>query len=834
MSKSWSTIDYYDAALGEWLDQRVLEVFSLEASAPDRFGFVGVSQASIRLDDVDGAVRAQASDIIGTQVTVRHVLEHRYTDGTVISSAELQRSLRVVRLRFDGRVTTLECEDPTDAKLETLYPSGQWTAEVWRNIYPDHEGMVIPEISGVGVGVECAFLGEIRQRPILGEEPRWRYGVCAIRPGQTLRATTILRAQRVAATYNAIYDNFQDSDGNVLAYPVIVNIDGVDHYCLDFVLDQTQYGTGDAHPIAALVDSVSDSGSGRSRNPAWEVRRLLTWAGISTDTVSFDAAEAYCDAESLYVDYAYRDQRRIDALLEELLLVARATLFTLPDGDVAIQQDTGVVIDASTPCYDLQAGDAGELESVTRSEVPAAVQVKYRPWFLNPESASVNRDGYAGEVIRELGDGTGPDYRLPDLNMVRDWEVADRIADYWANQLALAETARARAQVPIIGGAPVFIGVNDVVGFANTAIYPNVRYWRVTGVETVGNEQTLEMRLYSDAAYAYTPSEKPQEVTAEREPLVSVATWGGAYDPNWDQPYRPKTMVQDAGFLMISNKQTWQRPAPELIGYPYFPIDPAAAMESLDTANEQILRGIRVVAEDGPLLFGRIGIYTSDDANHNYRLFRVNDAEGIPETTHLLTFTGADTTPGWQYFEQGTILVPQGMTTDIFLLISRSDSPPTTFGAQWQYEEKNGTADEEKIWHRTNGQTMSINYIPKSGGNQETNLQTLTDGDEIEAGGQLWTITQILSTTSSNLEVEVAPTTHIPEDEYAFTFRHFPFGVITFERILDYFAGETKYRGLSGMNYGGVNVGDNAFQVNVELQNLRTQSDWDFMAFSQA
>ncbi len=825
---SWATRDHYDVAGATWLQDRIIDVFSIQESTPDRFGLVGVGQADIRVDNTDNLVARMSSDLLSQSITVRHVIEFISAGGNVSSSAELARQLRIVSIEFEPGEATLRCEDSVDAALESLYPDGIWSADQWPNLYPDHEGSVIPEISGTGVGVSCVYLGEFENL----DRSRWRYGACVIRPNQTLQVDKIYRADRLAATYDATDDNFKDNDGRVLATPITITIDGVDIYCLDFVLDQTQYAGGDPHPITAIVSSLDEDGAGRSRNAAREIRRLLLWAEIAVDETSFMAAEVYCNNERLWIDYAYREQRRLDALLDELLFIARASLVTAATGEVSIIQDTPVTIDSNTPSFNALAGDAVEIQSLIRRETPQAAELRYRPWFFNPESAVTNRDGYAGYLKREIRDGTGPVYRLTDLSMVREFEVADRIVSYWEGRLSLAETARARVEPPLINGAPKFLGIGDVISIADAGVYPNAKYWRITDVTTGANEQELELELYSDASYVYIPSDTKREPLALPVEGTPVPSLFAEYEEQLEVPYRKGSIIRDGRFLMSSNKQTEERPAPQFLGLPYKAIDDQATMEEVEITEDQDLRGIRLLPQPEPFLITRVSVYfpTGDD-DQRYQLWAAQDVTGQLKRTQLATFDGFGP-DGWNYLELGQMIVPANQTTDIYLIIRPGDVVPTQFAAEWQYERKNGTADEEKIWHRNNGQSQSINYVPKSGGNQQTNLQSLMAGDEVSAGGQLWTIQEILSTTGSNLEIEVSPATRISENEYQFTFTKYGDGTIRFVRILDYFVGSANFQGIRGDSYNQLIVTENAFGVNVEIQKLSPQDDWDFMALS--
>lgn len=514
----WSTSDRFDIELADWLDTRIINVFPIEESSPDRFGLVSVASASVELDNTDYAVSDVAGDLMGKTVELRHTIERRLND-VVIDYNVLKRKLKITRISYADGIATLQCENAIDPALATLYPKHVWSADEWPDIYPDHEGMIIPEISGQNVGVNCAYLGEID----VAGSPRWRYGVCAFRnQEQTVQVNTILRATREAATRQGD-GTLRDNLDVILAYESTMLVrdssarELIAVLVIDFVLDQTQYGSGNPHPISCIVSSESSVYSGRDRNAGAEIRRLLEAAEVDVDTTGFDAVESYCTEQNLLIDYAYREQRRVDALLEELLLIARATLIPNSDGQLSIIQDSQQTIDASTPVYDISAGDEAKIEQVEIMEPPQSVEAKYAPWFINPDSELVNRDGYEGHMAIYSPDGTGPSRRLPDFQMIRDWEVASRIVGYWHQKTAITATMLATVTPPLeSNGKPVFFGIGDVIGINDPGTSRHARYWRVTAARTGAGDQSLNLELYADSVYVYRPQEAKRKTRAKR------------------------------------------------------------------------------------------------------------------------------------------------------------------------------------------------------------------------------------------------------------------------------------------------------------------------------
>ncbi len=827
---AWATTERYDLSgtPRRWLEARVLEVFPIRQGSADRFGLAGIEQAEVRLDNSDFLISERSADLMGQKVDVKHVIEWTDSYGVIIGTKDFSRSLRITSIEFEPAVAILRCVDPGVTALATLYPSGTWQARNFPDIYPDHEGMVIPEIAGFGVGVNCAFLGELSENGT----SYWRYGVCVIRLNQLLNVATILRNGREAATYDSGDRTFKDDSGNILAYPTVVSINGIGHYCLDFVLDQTQYGGGDPHPISAIIESTGEGGLGQDRNPVWELRRILEWADISIDATSFNEAEAYCDDQGLKVDYAYRDQRRIDAIAEELLYIARATLSPSDNGDLVIIQDKPAIIDDSTLFYDVMAGDAAEVTSVSRNEAPIAVEIKYAPWFLNPEVEAVNRNGFGGSLRRNISSGTGPVYRLRDLQMVREWTVADRIAAYWETRLSMSDTAQAMVQMPIVNDVPQFIGLGDIVGIGNCSVYPNKRYWRVVGVETGANNQNLSLELYSDEKFAYLPSEQPPTLITPRERRDRNTRWVGEYDEDLNEPYAKGSIVREGAYLMVANKQTWDRPAPIAVGEKIWILDGVILTERQIT-DTQIIRGVRITASE-PVWVGDIAVILSaNDDNQVYEFWEVKDSLGDPKATLIFSFDGT-IADGRVPIPHGLDILPAGVSNDYLLIISRNNLGYTDSSAQYDYVIANGTATPGTIFHHNagGGRTMSIHFTPQSGSDQGAFLQAMVPGDQIIVTQQTWTILSVVDVTASTIEFEVSPTTQIASGNYNFTFRSFSPAPLLYEGEDNRWLGNINIQGLEGTQYDSMTEVDTAFAVDVQLQSLKASPDYDFMAMS--
>lgn len=235
----------------------------------------------------------------------------------------------------------------------------------------------------------------------------------------------------------------------------------------------------------------SDMLSLESRNAATEIKRLLTHVGLTPDATTFGAAETVAGTEVMLVDcdYGRGRQRRVSAILDDLLVVARGGLSRTATGEYSIWQD---VAGSNAATYDESLGDPITVEDFSRDGRPKSVSLKYRPGSRNP-------DDLQNTIKRTLAAGVLGDESARDLTCLRDHLAADRLLSYRA----------ARANANAVANATVYNEqrtLGDVITITSPQNWAGAKQFKVRAIERVPNANRLELIQYDSAVYTYVPS----------------------------------------------------------------------------------------------------------------------------------------------------------------------------------------------------------------------------------------------------------------------------------------------------------------------------------------
>ena len=173
----------------------------------------------------------------------------------------------------------------------------------------------------------------------------------------------------------------------------------------------------------ALFEIEADVFGYRPRNVITEIDRLLQPLGLLTEFSSFSAAQTYATNQRMLVDcdYGARGVRKVRAILEDLLFIARASLTTNQFEEYLFTQDREPSVGAGN--YDESRGDLITVDSMTKKNMVKSVSLSYRPSTTNPDELlhTVTRDVFGS-------DGIGVEHR--DCPYLRDHEAADRLLCY--------------------------------------------------------------------------------------------------------------------------------------------------------------------------------------------------------------------------------------------------------------------------------------------------------------------------------------------------------------------------------------------------------------------
>ena len=323
-----------------------------------------------------------------------------------------------------------------------------------------------------------------------------------------------------------------------------------------------------------------------------------------------------------------------------------------------------------------------------------------------------------------------------------------------------------------------------------------------------------------------------------------TGTWEKGRRNNWrgqwvQGTYYAYDQVLDSGWLMIANKTTTDKAAPQIIGTPEF-LYSGTAPTSLVTA-KQVVSGNRYQAPtDIAYQIGRIRVYTV--VGNIYRIFYVEDPLGAAIINELLYFVGSSA--GWVEFAVNTTILPQGGVFDLAVIATEPDPTPTTFTGNWFYNTPNITdvPTAGNIIHATReSNEFRIHKVDGDLQARGPELEALNIGDIIDwgNGGTRWAIQSVID-NGTWMNLGVSPTTQeSPDGTRNFTFETTTANPVTRVEDVDYwattppeFGGAAQGFYVEDGGYGDIVVNNNAYGVDIQLQRLGTSDDWEFQSLT--
>jgi hypothetical protein len=314
-------------------------------------------------------------------------------------------------------------------------------------------------------------------------------------------------------------------------------------------------------------------------------------------------------------------------------------------------------------------------------------------------------------------------------------------------------------------------------------------------------------------------------------PAIEAVVWRGNY--NAANTYLKNDMVLDEPWLMIANKDTSDRPAPQpngnaewLTGY-----DDSPPFTDVNETTSQLLVGIRITHNTSRYLNALRWWHPVADEDINYNLWMINDAYGANKQVISIATGLSYATTGWKEYPLGNRVMEASTVAEFFLEISNPvASIPTNFTGVWDYKRSDGDPPNGELWHQSvdGGGEMRIPYIDRNSADHEANIRTIRPGDEIEINGTTWVVSSITSLASSIATLQVTPAARTVDGIYNVNFTNFSAVVLPYVRDIDYWSPDPNVLGLWSINgYAGMLGNNNAYNLDVKIQSVLKSSDWD-------
>jgi len=351
---------------------------------------------------------------------------------------------------------------------------------------------------------------------------------------------------------------------------------------------------------------------------------------------------------------------------------------------------------------------------------------------------------------------------------------------------------------------------------------------RVADVVKMGM-RTLANPATGKASHTLFMDDLMETVFPDGKPLMNfLGDWSSA-----NTPYATSSVVTDDGWLMIANKETNDKAAPESVGAQFNYFDGTLVPDTLLAS--QITFGTRYNNPTEALFLNSWRIYA--DIDIHYQVFIVVDPLGAnPGVAKLAEFTASTT--GWLNFPIGSRIVPIGTTFQLIANVNEPDPTPTIFSGNWDYQKPNNESPLPAagvITHANRAlDTIYINSTDDDAGDRLAELEALTAGDLIVGGGMAWTIISH-TTTLGVVAFLINPAQQAPLiGVQQFDFHTVTATPIPFDEDTGFYAADPNVSGLQSSDGAPLAVSDNAFGIDMAVQLASVSDDWDVMAASGA
>jgi len=306
--------------------------------------------------------------------------------------------------------------------------------------------------------------------------------------------------------------------------------------------------------------------------------------------------------------------------------------------------------------------------------------------------------------------------------------------------------------------------------------------------------------------------------------------------PKWTpRSYQKNTMTVDGPWLMVSNKRTEDRPAPQPKDAPFF----VSALGNnpawtVNNDNEKlVITGQRYTVPSGEALSitgWRLWVQAVS-ATTTYEVLIVINPGASQIVESLLGQTSFNQT-GWVNLNLPEQFLEAGLTFDIVLL-TRSTTGTSTSMEDWNIVRTNDNGvPADGIANFNNAGRLNIAHVDNGTTDQEVLLDGTVPGDTIEIDGITY---EILGTTpfAAYNEYILLPTTRPANGLFTFTFTNHTAQSLDFVDITDHFLSNANVCGFfSDSGYDNIVLDDDAYGIDIEVQEYVASDDWDFASTS--
>ena len=187
----------------------------------------------------------------------------------------------------------------------------------------------------------------------------------------------------------------------------------------------------------------------------------------------------------------------------------------------------------------------------------------------------------------------------------------------------------------------------------------------------------------------------------------------------------------------------------------------------------------------------------------------------------------------------GNITVPSsgllmiGTTLDL-LIVAKSLTQPNNQTSQWNVLNQNGIPGSGQAFFLNSATQINVHHFDDSAVDQSSWLTTVQDGAEFNYQGFTWTVTDV-NLAGSHVEFTIAPNQGRPTAGlHDLNFVWGSSDPVPYVRDIDHLLTlNPNVQGFEGTTYdGNPTLNDNAYGIDINVDQLISSPDWDFVAVS--
>ena len=290
--------------------------------------------------------------------------------------------------------------------------------------------------------------------------------------------------------------------------------------------------------------------------------------------------------------------------------------------------------------------------------------------------------------------------------------------------------------------------------------------------------------------------------------------------------YELNDVTLDWPYLMIANKQTTEKPAPIDVGEPFNVYDGSEPTQAI-TAKTLLVGNTYTIPET--LKVPSVRVYTI--TGNFYSVYLQDNTTG--QITNLRSFEATET--GWVDIAGPGNILAAGSSFDVALYVQEPDPTPTIFSGNWSYQKPNNASvpASGQVSHANRLlSSLRVHKTDNDGGDRSAELATIAVGDTIAMGDLRWAVSAIQD-AGTYYDFSVNP----QQQDASSGVQQFNFETVTATPITvvadpDYYLGNADIRPFYSIDGQPRILTDDAYNVDIEIQQVAVSEDWDLMAVS--